>query len=189
MLRYIELIKDKDIKAYAQHLLSEPIVQECLSKPSTYGGNNHPKDEFVPLGLCLHSMRVCNIALQMYRCYPDANVLEQDLLIVGSLLHDVPHKFLHESGYPNRNHAIDNGDWLVAQPISGTLPWEWVKEIASMVYNHMGKWNSSYDKILEDYPMTRLSWIVHLADNISARTNVIVNIEDMEYLKENLIDE
>lgn len=187
MLRYVELINEPKLKTFVTEALANPLVCNCLSKPSTYAGNNHPQDEFIPSGLALHTARVCNIAIQMYRCFPDATVFEQDLIIAGSILHDVPYKFLVESGYPNHNHAVDNARWFLQE--AKDLPQEIISGVASIVVNHMGKWNSSYDSLLEQYPVTRLSWVVHLADNIASRKNIFVAVDDVEYLKENLINE
>ena len=183
MQRYLELIQDERLKAFVNKVFTYPEVLESLAKPSTYNGHNHPNDEFVQNGLALHSLRVCNLALNLYRSTPEPKPLEQDLIIVGSLLHDVPHKYLG-SGFPNHNHAVDNCSWFLE--VSESLDNELRKEIGSIILNHMGKWNTSYSELFNQYPITTLSWIVHLADSISARRNVLVDVSDVDYLKENL---
>lgn len=177
--KYIDLIEDSEIKNEVNRLIHRDECIACLRRSSSSTGDFHPADEFSEWGQLLHTLRVTNLAVQIYRSV-EYNRLDMDIIIAGALLHDVPYKFMLESGYCNMTHAVDNGLWF----LDNTILCGYKKEsIATCIINHMGKWETSQSAILNTYPMTSQAWAVHLADSISSCKNINVDIQDINYLR------
>lgn len=179
---YITLIQDDEIQEELYRLMQKTEIQQGFSLGSTYAGSNHPADENTSYGLLLHTLRVANVVAQLYRSYPEYNTLELDILLASAILHDVPYKF-KENGYTNLRHAYDNAYWFMQ---NSELPIDKKYPIVGCILHHMGKWCPVETKDKETFPMNHLTWFLHLADNISSRKNIFINVDCMEYLKENL---
>ena len=183
---YINLIQDEEIKKVVKTLFREKTVQMCMEHASSYSGHNHPEDEFCKFGQLLHTLRVCNIALQLYRSVPGATRIDYDIVIAGSLLHDVPYKFNFETGYTEMNHAVLNAKWFYAKSEQLGFKNQARDIITSCILNHMGKWEVSRDFTFDEFLPCEHSWCVHLADNLSSRKNILIDISNLNYLEENL---
>jgi hypothetical protein len=180
--QYVYLIQDIDIRTDLIHLLGKSEVQSAFSKGSTYSGSNHPEDENKAYGLLLHSLRVVNVAIQLLRSDYSVQQLDYDILIASGILHDVPFKF-KENGYTDLNHAHSNAVWFSENT---TLTGDSKSKILSCILHHMGRWDTSTSSDKEKYPLTNLAWVLHLADNLASRKNILVNVDCVDYLKVNL---
>ena len=186
LVGYIDLIQDDGIKNLVKTLFADKQVQMCMEHASTYSGHNHPEDEFCKFGQLKHTLRVCNIAIQLYRSIPGATSIDYDIIIASSLLHDVPYKFSFETGYTELNHAVLNAKWFYMKTEQLNFKGEVRDKITSCILNHMGKWETSRDSLFDTFTPDQYTWAVHLADSISSRKNVIIDISDLNYIKENL---
>ena len=180
--QYVYLIQDIEIRNDVLQLLSKTVIQEAFAKGSTYAGSNHPEDENKAYGLLLHSLRVVNVATQLFRSDYNTQQIDYDILIDSGILHDVPYKF-KENGYTDLNHAHSNAVWFSENT---TLIGDKKAKILACILHHMGKWDTSTSSDKEKYPLTNLAWVLHLADNLASRKNILVNIDCIDYLKINL---
>lgn len=180
---YIGLIANEQIRAEVERLIYKDECLACLKRPSSYTGDYHPKDEFREYGQLVHTLRVTNVAIQLFRS-ASSDRLHLDFVIAGALLHDVPTKFMEESGYANLTHAVDNAQWFLDNTL---LPDEYKNAIVTCIINHMGIWETSKARLLEQYPPTPEAWVVHLADSLSSCRNISVDVEDIGYIR-NKID-
>lgn len=179
---YINLISDEEIRQDVIFLLSFPEVQVAFSKGSTYAGSNHPEDENKPYGLLLHTLRVTNVAVQLGRSGDTTSPDFYNTIIASAILHDVPYKF-KENGYTNMQHAEDNALWYAT---NSKLTGEKKIAILTCILHHMGKWDTYGTTDKMKYSITPEATIVHLADNLASRKNIIVNVDCLDYLRSNL---
>lgn len=179
---YIDLIQDDVIRKELYRLMQKTEVQAAFSKGSTYAGSNHPQDENMAYGLLKHTLRVANLAIQLLRSYPNMASLDFDIIIASAILHDIPYKF-KSNGFTNLRHAYDNAVWFSQNT---KLPEDKKTPIISCILYHMGRWDNTNNSDKDSITPTLHGWILHLADNIASRKNINVNIDCVDYLKENL---
>ena len=181
---YINLINNEEIREDVIKLMNRPEVGEAFKYPSSSTGLFHPADENQPWGLLIHTLRVCNVAIQLYRCVEDYsnNTIAYDILIASALLHDVPYKNI--DGKSNKNHAHDNAVWFSQ---NSTMPMEVRTQIANCIQWHMGRWDSNNHTDYDKFPNNLLSWSLHQSDCIVSRKNISVGIDCIDYIKSNLI--
>lgn len=180
---YANLIQNETIREDTQRLLNLPEVQQAFKYPSSISGLYHPQDEKGEYGLLLHTLRVCNVAIQLYRSVEDYsnNPIAYDILIASSLLHDVPYKYIGDSS--NRQHAKDNALWFGENT---NLIGEFRDKIATCLYYHMGRWDLHSHTDYNIFPNNLLAWTIHQVDNLVSRANIFVDVNSVEYLRSNL---
>lgn len=180
---YINLIDYAPLRENTKKLLYSTEVQQAFKYPSSISGKFHPQDESGEYGLLLHTLRVCNTAIQLYRSVEDYsnNKFAYDVLVASSLLHDVP--FKNVDGRSNYNHAHDNAVWVSNNlAIQG----EHKKQIIIAIMYHMGRWQVENHSDYNIFPNNLLAWTLHQADCLSSRANILVNVDSVEYLRSNL---
>lgn len=180
---YCDLIHREDIKTDTIRLLNQPEVLEAFKYPSSISGLFHPQDEIGEYGLLLHSLRVCNFAIQLYRCIEDHsnNSLAYDILIASALLHDVPYKNIE--GVSNYKHAYTNAEWYYK---NSKLDKEIKDRITSCILHHTGRWLAENHSDYQKFPSDLLCWSIHQADCMSSRKNILIDINSIDYIKSNL---
>lgn len=180
---YIDLISYKPLREDTMRLLYLPEVQNAFKYPSSISGKFHPQDESGEYGLLLHTLRVCNTAIQLYRCVEDYsnNPLAYDILIAGALLHDVP--FKNVDGRSNYNHAHDNAKWYNQ---NSTVDEDIKQEVAKVIMWHMGRFSLQSHSDYKEFPNNLLAWTLHQGDCICSRSNILVNVDSVDYLRSNL---
>lgn len=184
LIKYANLINDNSIKEDTLNLLKLPQVMEAFRYPSSISGMFHPKDEIGEYGLLLHSMRVCNVAIQLYRSVEEYsnNTIAYDILIASSLLHDVPYKNIE--GVPNTKHSYTNAEWYFK---NSELDNNIKEQITSCILHHTGRWQAENHSDYSKFPNNLLSWTIHQADNLASRSNILVDVDTIDYLKSNFI--
>lgn len=180
---YINLIYNEPLREDTKRLLYLPEVQDAFKYPSSISGKFHPQDENGEWGLLLHTLRVCNIAIQLYRCVEDYsnNTPAYDILIASALLHDVPYKNIN--GKSNYNHAHDNAKWYNQNSFNQV---NIRQEVAKVIMWHMGRWQVENHSDYTQFPNNLLAWTLHQADALASRSNILVNVDSVEYLRSNL---
>lgn len=193
---YVNLIHYEPLRQDTWNLLNLNEVKQAFEYPSSISGKYHPQDEFAKYGLLLHSLRVCNLAVQLYRCSEDYsyNRVAYDTLIASALLHDVPYKYI--GNYTNKTHAHDNSIWYsqnskMENYIEALSEIPMVKKykenIEICIMYHMGRWDLQEHSDYKQFPLNLLAWTLHQSDVIVSRSNILVNINSVEYLKSNMI--
>ena len=84
------------------------------------------------------------------------------------------------------NHAVLNAKWFYAKSEQLGFKTQARDIITSCILNHMGKWEVSRDFMFDEFLPCEHSWCVHLADNLSSRKNILIDISNLNYLEENL---
>jgi 23S rRNA maturation-related 3'-5' exoribonuclease YhaM len=170
---------DKEI-SIIQNPTIKRLVVECIKHapdyfwtiPSSSTGKYHPDDENTIGGCVLHTMRcvaVADVLATSYNLPRD----EWDCLLAAAIMHD-----FCKNGYPDDSGHTVSGhgslfvhvlERVVKRSAIATNPM--VSSIAKMIANHMGRFDIPYS-IGDD----KLSTLLHLADMICSRSNVLVKV-------------
>lgn len=157
------------------------LVWKCLENapdyfwgiPSSSTGKYHPKDENINGGLILHTKRAVKIANHLCECLSIKDI-EKDCVIAACIMHD-----LCKNGYPkNEEHTVDGHGYLWTQLVRNILTKNEIKDsqsfstISRLILMHMGKYDLPYVLDWND----EMAVIVHMADYISSREDIIVNV-------------
>jgi len=171
-----KLIKSNSVKNLVWNCFE--VVPEYFWKiPSSSTGHYHPKDEFVEGGLVIHTKRTVRVAVHICDALSIIG-LERDCVIAAALMHDVCKNGISE----DKGHTVDGHGYLWMELARSRMTKD--KFISNHVYRtisrlilyHMGKFDMPY--ILDWSDM--LATCVYLADYISSRRDVLVDIEEVQ---------
>ena len=167
----VSLINFADIRKF---------VKECLNKapdyfwkiPSSSTGKYHPEDDNIEGGLIRHTKKAVKIAEDLCRCF-DVISAERDYVIAAMILHDTCKNGFPEGGpYTVDGHGnLFVGIVNLLMKKDEKLNSEMVKTISKLISLHMGRFDTPYI-IGGDI----LSKIVHVADYISSRRYLTINL-------------
>jgi putative nucleotidyltransferase with HDIG domain len=161
----IKMIQETDLSDSLAHffLFSHP---DFFILPASHEGHHGYKG-----GLVEHTIQVAELALKITEVCEETNDIDKDLIIAGALLHDVGkincYEFQPDNSigftetYSLQNHVF-NGGVLCAQEIQS----EHLNQILHIIASHHQRqdWGSPVE------PRNIEAWIIHYADDLSART-------------------
>lgn len=139
-------------------------------------------------GLLEHTLNVCKLCLEISSLYPE---VDREILLVGAVLHDIG-KIEEFKGSVIFNYT-DRGQLLGHVVMSVLLIEPFIKKIKGLnedlimhlkhiILSHHGEYEFGSPK----RPKTREALIVHFADNIDAKLNIVNGlVNDLEYEEEN----
>jgi 23S rRNA maturation-related 3'-5' exoribonuclease YhaM len=170
----IKLIENMGIKK---------MVWKCLENapsyfwgiPSSSTGKYHPKDENVNGGLVIHTKRAVKMANYLCECLGIKNI-ERDCVLAACIMHD-----LCKQGFPdNKEHTVDGHGFVWTELARSVFTKNEIKDnqnfslISRLILMHMGKYDLPYVLDWSD----ELATIVHIADFISSRDDILVNVSE-----------
>ncbi len=172
LLRYIDSVKDKYIKALLQEIfINDEDVSKCFKTHSAARTMHH---SYLG-GLVEHTLSVVQICDFMAPRYKNVN---RDFLVATAMLHDVA-KVKELSQFP-LNDYTDDGQLLghivmgsemihdAANKIQG-----FPKTLASLLKHSILAHHGEYEYGSPELPKTIEAFILHCADNMDAKTKAI----------------
>lgn len=167
-LDVLELTLINSVKKIREEELRESIIQLLHDHPVFYSAPGAKvKHHDYRFGLFEHTVQVLELSLNISEII--GVKIDQDLLIAGAVLHDIGKINCYEQfenyiditdTFLNQDHII-NGTKIVSQEIQS----EKLDEILHIVASHhqLKEWGSPVE------PNSIEAWIIHFADNISAK--------------------
>lgn len=136
--------------------------------PASSTGTHHPQISQGEGGLVRHTLAATQIAIDLFRAYPELDKSDQDDVIVALLLHDTLKK-----GFPEGEKTASGHEILPEQyykELSDLVGIPEYKVIMDLISTHMGIWNQSeIPPAVKDGYRISPAEIVHLADYLSSR--------------------
>ena len=159
---YIEMVREENLKTSVINLLKK--FPEFFDGPAARF-MHHNYDG----GLLEHTVQTCKVVLAIAKTIQEENVLDMDLLIVGSILHDVGkiNCYKNEDGkieltniYREQDHIID-GIKIISQEVDSDKLDDIIHIIAS--HHNLKEWGSPVE------PNSSEAWIIHFSENLSSK--------------------
>lgn len=178
-----------DIRKFAEVIIAE-LPSYFWEIPASSTGKYHPAQDQLEHGLVYHT--IADFKMLNYLCEPafmteGAHGLtprELDLMRAAILVHDgwksgeVKPDGTHGK-YTAFDHPLIAANHILAHKNDGIIPPEEVQAMADAVASHMGQWNTSkYSFVILPLPQTRMQKLVHLADYLASRADVITKEDD-----------
>ena len=162
LLEFIQMIKEKRIKEALKAILNNH--PEFYTAPgAAYHHHNYRG------GLLEHTVQTCKIALAIANDINDEIVIDMDLLIIGSILHDIGkincYK-LEESKISitkiliEQDHIV-NGIKIISQELKIDRLDDIIHIIAS--HHNIKDWGSPIE------PSSNEAWVIHFSENLSSK--------------------
>jgi len=150
--------------------------QAFWDRPSSSTGKYHKEDENGKEGQVIHTLRVITVAEQLVRM-DDLSDIERDILISAASLHDickygVEGKSDHTlSEHPQLVMSLWEKNLLVLPKCGHDT------QVIDTILQHSGRWGG-----LPFPPSTKLGKLLHIADFISSRHNINIDLnKTLEY--------
>lgn len=184
----LEQFENKDIREFCVELLDT--APEYFWQVSASSTNKHHPDYTIGfMGLAKHvkgATKFLNYILSVDCIKNLFTSRERDLLRTAIMNHDDEKLGRNGSQYTVFKHPL-----LIAERIReykgfGWLPDDEIDFIASACESHMGQWNTDKrSKEVLPLPETKGQRLVHVADYLASRKDLIVSFDDdIEYLKQ-----
>ena len=162
LVNYINLIEDTDFKEELRIFFKSN--EEFFTKPAAQSKHHNYKG-----GLLEHTIQTVEMAIALAEKMDEDVLIDNDLLIAGSLLHDVGKMDCYEFdgdliyttdiGYA-QNHII-NGVKIISQKFKTDKLDDLIHIIAS--HHQLKEWGSPVE------PRTNEAWIIHMVENLSSK--------------------
>ena len=182
--RLVENIGNLEMRLFTEQALHHFWVY--LWMPSTKGGGWHPRDEYRPGGNYLHVSRVLRVLEHLLRDdegnehnpWPKLTEEEQDIRRVAVILHDI-NKITTKGRVSTGPNIIMTEfsrqygrGWAKAHP--------WAETVVELVAVHGGAFYKDAEvnkRTIRYDPQNKLHRLVHLADFIASRNDIMVDFE------------
>lgn len=179
-----DIIKDLryvDIKAFANTCLN--YVPDYFYKvPASSSGKYHPAYALGEGGLVRHTLATCRIVKHLLEIESIAGMftpVEKDLVIVAAMLHDT-FKCGDKSSYEANPHTKFNHPLIASamySNIKGIINNDCLQFLCGCISSHMGQWNVSKAGELLPKPKNYGQILVHVADYLASRKDIILNFD------------
>lgn len=184
-LTELNLIKSESIRDFTTRMLdvAPPYFSEV---PSSSTGKYHPEQSLGQGGLLRHTQAVVYMANELCRS-EDITGEERDAVIAACLLHDIVKYGLLKGKHTTQDHDYVGAYFINAQAKKMNLEdTPMLKEILGGIAWHMGIWSKRFNgQAVKKYPddFTRVERIVHLADYIASRKELMFNfLEEKSFI-------
>lgn len=168
-------ISDDSIRSWTMSMMAHA-PQAFWDKSASSTGKYHKEDENGQYGQVIHTLRVIAVAEHLVRM-ADLSDIERDILISAASLHDIC-----KYGVDGQSeHTLSEHPQLVKSLWEMNLlilpKCEYDSQIIGTILQHSGRWGG-----LPHPPATILGKLLHIADFISSRNNIDVDLnKGMEY--------
>ena len=173
----ISYIKDEKVKKSLKYMVDKlPDYFFTVAASST--GKHHPEFAAGEGGLLRHTKAAIRIAYELLQNPAIGNKYtekEQDLMLMGLLLHDGLKLGKEKGKYTKIDHPILMQKYLIEEADNLDITKEEVDFVGDVIKTHMGFWTTDYDgnEVLEK-PKTKYQNFVHMCDFLASRK--IINI-------------
>ncbi len=168
-------IENDSIRSWTMAMMAHA-PQAFWDKASSSTGKYHKEDENGKEGQVIHTLRVIAVAEHLARM-ADLNDLDRDILISAASLHDIcKYGIAGESEHTLSEHPqLVKSFW--ERNILILPNCKYAKQIIDTILQHSGRWGG-----LPLPTPTKLGELLHIADFISSRHNIYVDLnKEMEY--------
>lgn len=145
-------------------------------------GKYHPKYSSGERGLVRHTKAATRFA---YELLQDPSISEkytdkeQDLMIMGLLLHDGLKSGITKEKYTRFDHPLLISKYIEENKDKLFLTDDEIKFVQSIVETHMGAWTTDYfgNEVLQK-PKTKYQNFVHMCDYLASRKSILFNFDE-----------
>lgn len=178
----IDTIENDDLKKFMVDKCLPTIPEWFWVAPAASSGRHHPKTSLGEGGLARHTVAMCRILNYMFELenfYNKYTSRERDLMRIGALMHDTRKSGSQEDYEQNKQTRFDHPLLAaeVVRELDGIDPAE--KElICGIISTHMGQFNTNkkYPDIILPKPKNKYELMVHLADYLSSRKDIEIQV-------------
>ena len=150
--------------------------------PAASTGKYHPMYASGEGGLLRHTKAAVRIAYELLNDPAIGDKYtsdEQDLMLMGLLLHDGLKLGKEESKYTKFDHPILMANYIEEEKDNLELTDSERKLVMDVIKTHMGPWTTDYDgnEVLEK-PKTKYQNFVHMCDYLASRKCILIPFDE-----------
>ena len=135
----LELIKNEEIRNFVDAALCKA-PKKFWTAPCSSSGKYHPPENQVRGGIVVHSRKMVQVAVSLFRFFGVENQATKDKILAAVILHDIQKGGIPWSGF-DKKHGKIAADWLYNEVCTSTQRKNRdIKDILEFVENHMGRW-------------------------------------------------
>lgn len=173
-------IQDETIQEDCRMMI-ELLPDYFFEVPASSTGKYHPSYTLGEGGLLRHTKAAVRIAYELLQdpCIGDKyTAIEQDVMLMGLLLHDGLKSGLEHSKYTKVDHPILMANFIDEQKDELLMSDEERNLLTSVIRTHMGPWTQDYNgqEVLEK-PKTKYQNFVHMCDYLASRKCVLFQFD------------
>ena len=180
-LEEISYIKNDKIKKSLIYMINK-LPDYFFIVPAASTGKYHPMYASGEGGLLRHTKAAVRIAYELLNDPAIGDKYtsdEQDLMLMGLLLHDGLKLGKEESKYTKFDHPILMSNYIEEEKDNLELTDSERKLVMDVIKTHMGPWTTDYDgnEVLEK-PKTKYQNFVHMCDYLASRKCILIPFDE-----------
>ena len=177
----ISYIKNDKIKKSLIYMINK-LPDYFFIVPAASTGKYHPMYASGEGGLLRHTKAAVRIAYELLNDPAIGDKYtsdEQDLMLMGLLLHDGLKLGKGESKYTKFDHPILMANYIEEEKDNLELTDSERKLVMDVIKTHMGPWTTDYDgnEVLEK-PKTKYQNFVHMCDYLASRKCILIPFDE-----------
>lgn len=177
----ISYIKNDKIKKSLIYMINK-LPDYFFIVPAASTGKYHPMYASGEGGLLRHTKAAVRIAYELLNDPAIGDKYtsdEQDLMLMGLLLHDGLKLGKEESKYTKFDHPILMSNYIEEEKDNLELTDSERKLVMDVIKTHMGPWTTDYDgnEVLEK-PKTKYQNFVHMCDYLASRKCILIPFDE-----------
>ena len=179
----IDTIENEDLKEFMVNKCMPTIPDWFWEAPAASSGRFHPKTSLGEGGLARHTVALCRILNYMFEIesiYNNYKSRERDLMRIAGLMHDT-RKSGSQEDYDQNKQTKFNHPLLAAEVVKNLdgIDNSEKELLCGIIASHMGQFNTSkkYPDIVLPKPKNKYETMVHIADYLSSRKDIEVQID------------
>ena len=177
----ISYIKNDKIKKSLIYMINK-LPDYFFIVPAASTGKYHPMYASGEGGLLRHTKAADRIAYELLNDPAIGDKYtsdEQDLMLMGLLLHDGLKLGKEESKYTKFDHPILMANYIEEEKDNLELTDSERKLVMDVIKTHMGPWTTDYDgnEVLEK-PKTKYQNFVHMCDYLASRKCILIPFDE-----------
>ena len=180
-LEEISYIKNDKIKKSLIYMINK-LPDYFFIVPAASTGKYHPMYASGEGGLLRHTKAAVRIAYELLNDPAIGDKYtsdEQDLMLMGLLLHDGLKLGKEESKYTKFDHPILMANYIEEEKDNLELTDSERNLVMDVIKTHMGPWTTDYDgnEVLEK-PKTKYQNFVHMCDYLASRKCILIPFDE-----------
>jgi hypothetical protein len=168
-----KLIKNKAVREFTEHMMDNEIPDYFREVSASSSGKYHPVYALGTGGLVRHTIAAVKFVVHITSLeYLRIDALTRDKMISATILHDAFKQGRKgETGHTVKDHhrVVYEEILRVSKETEGMG--ELGESIARLALTHMGEWTPN------SKPGNRIEFLVHLADYLSSRKDVLIDFD------------
>ena len=177
----LKYIKNDSYRNDAMYLI-DSLPDYFFEIPAASTGKYHPAYAQGDGGLVRHTKAAVKMAYELLADPAIGNKYtldEQDLMIIGLMLHDGLKLGKERNKYTKFDHPLLVGEFIKENRANLNFSDDEIKFLSDVIASHMGPWTKDYDgnEVLP-YPKTKYQNFVHMCDYLASRKFINVNFDD-----------